>query len=180
MEKGDGLDVEPLVVGGPSVAVDWEAWLRLLDERLVDEHLGPDKVRAVAAHLRTNHSEAVGLVSDRRLRELLAAVPVVELPPAATCTSGGPHDDAGASAWGDGAPSDPAELLYSRGVRAESCTVVLAGRIAVAAGADKFRSNAANWGVLASRIFTDPDYVPDFSAWVVPGPGGGECRYVRL
>ena len=61
-------------------------------------------------------------------------------------------------------PSDPAELLYSRGVRAESCTVVLAGRIAVAAGADKFRSDVANWGVLASRIFTDPDYVPDFSA----------------
>ena len=77
-------------------------------------------------------------------------------------------------------PSDPAELLYSRGVRAESCTVVLAGRIAVAAGADKFRSDVANWGVLASRIFTDPDYVPDFSAWVVSGPGGGECRCVRL
>ena len=48
-------------------------------KRLVDEHLGLDKVRAVATHLWINHPEAVGLVSDRRLWELLAVVPVVYL-----------------------------------------------------------------------------------------------------
>ena len=70
MDKTDGLvDVNDLVaiVARSAHSV----------KRLMDKHLGPDEVCAVAAHLWTNHSKAVDLVSDHRLREILAAVPVV-------------------------------------------------------------------------------------------------------
>jgi hypothetical protein len=48
-------------------------------------------------------------------------------------------------------------------------------------GADKFCSDVSNWGVLASRALTDSEYVPVFSAWVVPNQNGvGGCRCVKL
>ena len=51
----------------------------------------------------------------------------------------------------------------------------------IMSGADKFRSDVSNWGVLASRALTDPEYVPDFSAWVLPNQNGvGGCRCVKL
>ncbi|KAL9191440.1 hypothetical protein ACHAXT_001146 [Thalassiosira profunda] len=160
---------------GSTRAIDWEARLRLLDERLVDERLSPDEVRAVAAHLKTNFSKAVELISDRQLKELLSLVPVTEITPATTCaTEDGGEDDGGV-------PTDCEELVYQRGVAADFCTVVLSGKIMVVSGADKFRSDVSNWGVLASRALTDPSYVPDFSAWVVPNQNGlGGCRCVKL
>lgn len=158
--------------GGSTSAVDWEARLRLLDERLVTEHLSSDEVRAVAAHLKTNYSEAVQLISDRQLKELLSFVPVCQICPAASCTADG----------GDsGVPTDSAELIYERGVSADFCTVVLSGKIMVMSGADKFRSDVSNWGVLASRALTDPSYVPDFTAWVLPNQNSsGGCRAIKL
>lgn len=155
--------------------IDWEARLRLLDERLVDEHLSSDEVRAVSAHLKTNYSKAVELISDKQLKDLLASVPVTEITPALTCAS--PESDA----EDDWVPTDSTELLYERGVPAHFCTVVLTGKITVMSGADKFRSEVSNWGVLATRALTDPSYVPDFTAWVVPNPNGaGGCRIVKL
>jgi len=159
---------------GSSRAIDWEARLRLLDERLVDEHLSSDEVRAVAAHLKTNYSRAVELISDRQLKEVLSSVPVTEISPASTCATGDGGD-------GSGVPTDSSELIYERGVPAEFCTVVLSGKIMVMSGADKFRSDVSNWGVLASRALTDPSYVPDFSAWAVPNQNSsGGCRCVKL
>ncbi|KAL7534709.1 hypothetical protein ACHAXR_008676 [Thalassiosira sp. AJA248-18] len=156
-------------------AIDWEARLRLLDERLVDEHLSSDEVRAVAAHLKTNFSNSVRLISDRQLTELLALVPVSEISPASTCAMENVGDD------GSGVPTDSAELIYERGVPADFCTVVLSGKIMVMSGADKFRSDVSNWGVLASRALTDPSYVPDFSAWVLPNQNStGGCRCIKL
>eukprot|EP00581_Thalassiosira_minuscula_P008146 CAMPEP_0183711932 /NCGR_PEP_ID=MMETSP0737-20130205/7258_1 /TAXON_ID=385413 /ORGANISM="Thalassiosira miniscula, Strain CCMP1093" /LENGTH=807 /DNA_ID=CAMNT_0025940503 /DNA_START=443 /DNA_END=2866 /DNA_ORIENTATION=+ len=177
LEKSSGRD-SPVLGGGvsnrSSRAIDWEARLRLLDERLVDEHLSTDEVRAVAAHLKTNYSKAVELISDRQLKEVLSLIPVTEIPPASTCDTVDGGDDSGV-------PTDTAELIYERGVPAEFCAVVLAGKIMVMSGADKFRSDVSNWGVLASRALTDPSYVPDFSAWVVPNQNGsGGCRCVKL
>eukprot|EP00578_Thalassiosira_sp_NH16_P005185 CAMPEP_0181135914 /NCGR_PEP_ID=MMETSP1071-20121207/32908_1 /TAXON_ID=35127 /ORGANISM="Thalassiosira sp., Strain NH16" /LENGTH=567 /DNA_ID=CAMNT_0023222597 /DNA_START=463 /DNA_END=2163 /DNA_ORIENTATION=- len=77
LEKGTGYD-SPIIEGGVSdvnssyKTIDWESRLRLLDERLVDEHLSSDEVRAVTAHLKTNYSNAVELISDRQLKELLS------------------------------------------------------------------------------------------------------------
>ncbi|KAL3763743.1 hypothetical protein ACHAW5_006187 [Stephanodiscus triporus] len=77
--------------------------------------------------------------------------------------------------------TDSTELIYERGVPANFCTVVLSGKIMVMAGSDKFRSDVSNWGVLASRALTDPAYVPDFSAWVLPNQNGvGGCRCIKL
>ncbi|KAL3799436.1 hypothetical protein HJC23_013891 [Cyclotella cryptica] len=159
-----------------SQGIDWESRLRLLDERLVDEHLSPDEVRAVAAHLKTNYPKAVELISDKQLKGLLASVPVTEIRPAQTCASDECDDDA--CNW---IPTDPAEFLYERGVPADFCTLVLTGKLTVMSGADKFRSDVSNWGVLGTRALTDPSYVPDFSAWVVPTPHGTSgCRCIKL
>jgi metal transporter CNNM len=161
--------------GDSSLAVDWESRLRLLDERLVDEHLRPDEVRAVAAHLKTNFPKAVDLISIKQLQSLLSSVAVIEVKPASSCSTSGGGDDC------SGVPADAAELLYERGVPANFCTVVLSGKIMVMAGADKFRSDVSSWGVLASRALTDPTYSPDFSAWVIPNQNGvGGCRCVKL
>lgn len=182
VEKGIGGRESPVLVGGgvsdrgSARTIDWESRLRLLDERLVDEHLAPEEVRAVAAHLKTNYAKAVDLISDKQLKELLSLVPVSEICPASSCaTEHGPGND------GSGVPSDSAELIYERGVKADFCTVVLSGKIVVLSGADKFRSDVSNWGVLASRALTDPEYVPDFSAWVLPNQNSsGGCRCVKL
>mmetsp|Transcript_5840 Transcript_5840/g.10011 ORF Transcript_5840/g.10011 Transcript_5840/m.10011 type:complete len:901 (-) Transcript_5840:131-2833(-) len=176
LEKSHGHDSSIVGEGGSGSirAIDWEARLRLLDQRLVDEHLSPDEVRAVAAHLKTNYSRAVELISDKQLKEVLSSVPVTEISPASTCATADDGDD-------NGVPTDSSELIYERGVPAEFCTVVLAGKIMVMSGADKFRSDVSNWGVLASRALTDPSYVPDFSAWVVPNQNSsGGCRCVKL
>ncbi|KAL3763742.1 hypothetical protein ACHAW5_006186 [Stephanodiscus triporus] len=72
---------------GSSLAFDWESRLRLLDERPVDEHLRTDEVRAVAAHLKTNYSKAVELISNKQLQSLLSSVPITEVQPASSCTT---------------------------------------------------------------------------------------------
>ena len=78
-------------------------------------------------------------------------------------------------------PTDSAELIYKRGASADFCTVVLSGKIVVMSGADRFKSDVSSWGVLASRALTDPDYVPDFSAWVPPSQNTlGGCRCIKL
>lgn len=157
--------------------IDWEARLRLLDERLVDEHLSPDEVRAVAAHLKTNYSKAMELISDKQLKAFLASAPVTEMSPAKTCCVSEEDDDDECN-W---VPTDHSELLYERGVPADFCTVVLTGKLTVMSGADKFRSDVSNWGVLGTKALTDPSYVPDFSAWVVPtSTESGGCRCIKL
>jgi len=173
----------PSMIGGGAIdprsvgSIDWEARLRLLDERLVDEHLSPEEVKAVAAHLKTNYSNAMKLISDRQLKDLLSMVAVTDITPASTCAT----EDDGDNGDCSGVPTDHAEMLYERGVSADFCTVVLSGKIVVMSGADKFRSNVSNWGVLASRALIDPSYVPDFSAWVVANPSNaGGCRCVKL
>jgi len=181
-DEDDQVDAQ--IVGGGVASerfstrgVDWEARLRLLDERLVDEHLNSDEVRAVAAHLKMNYRKAVELISDRQLKELLSSVPVTEIPPAKSCAMVDGKEDGEEN----GVPTDRSELLYERGVPSDFCTLVLSGKITVMSGADRFRSDVSNWGVLATRALTESAYTPDFSAWVVPNPSGsGGCRCIKL
>jgi hypothetical protein len=160
---------------GTGTSIDWESRLRLLDERLVDEHLSPEEVRAVTAHLKTNYPRAVELISDHQLQELLTTIPVSEIPPAETCHTAVGNDDECS-----GVPEDKAELLYERGVPTDFCTIVLSGKIMVMSGADRFRSDVSNWGVLATRALTDPTYIPDFTAWVLPNSQAHVCRCVKF
>jgi len=138
---------------------DW-ARLRLLDAKLVEKTLADEEVRAVTAHLRTNYSDAVKLLSDRQLARLVAETPVTELQEAERDVS----DDL------------PMDLLYEKGAPSDSCTLILGGKVTVLAGSDNFRADVSSWTVLAPNALTDPTFRPDFTAYVSSGP----CRALRI
>ena len=138
---------------------DW-ARLRLLDAKIVDETLSTEEVKAVSAHLRTNHPSAVELLSDRQLTRMVAETAVTELPAA--------EQELGVDL--------PADLLYEKGTSADSCTLILGGKVTVLSGQDNFRSDVSSWSVLAATALADATYQPDFSAYVSSGP----CRCLKF
>ena len=134
---------------------DWGK-LRLLDAKITDEMLSEDEVRAVSAHLKTNYSEYMALLSDRQLAKLVATTRVSEFPTAE-------------QEFGELLPKD---LLYEKGVSADFCTLILNGKVAVLVGSDNFRSEVSSWSVLGIKSLSDTSYTPDFTAFVSNGP----CR----
>ena len=138
---------------------DWGR-LRLLDSKIVDETLSYEEAKAVVAHLRTNYSEAVSLLSDKQLFRLVSETSVTELPTA--------KQEVGFQV--------PNDLIYEAGVPTDVCTLILSGKVTVLAGADKFRSDVSSWSVLASSALTEVSYAPDFTAFVSSGP----CRCLRF
>lgn len=142
-----------------SADFDW-ARLRLLDAKLVDETLADEEVKAVTAHLRTNYADAVELLSDGQLRRLIAETPVTELQEAK-------------QEVGDDLPTD---LLYEKDIAADFCTLILSGKVTVLAGAENFRADVSSWSVLAPNALTDPNFTPDFTAYVSSDP----CRVLRF
>jgi len=137
---------------------DW-ARLRLLDSKIVDETLSEEEVKAVTAHLRTNHGQAVDLLSDKQLTRMIAETPVTEL----------------AEAEMEVGMDLPDDVLYKKGVPSDVCTLILGGRVTVLAGSDNFKSDVSSWAVLASTALANANYVPDFSAYV-----SEKCRCLRL
>lgn len=141
------------------VDFDW-ARLRLLDAKIVDETLAAEEVRAVTAHLSTNYSDAVSILSETQLRRLVASTPVTELKAA--------EQEVGADL--------PKDLLYEKDQPADFCTLILSGKVTVLAGAENFRADVSSWSVLAPNALTDPTFAPDFTAFVSSDP----CRVLRL
>jgi len=139
------------------------ASLRLLDAKIVDQTLSEEEVKAVAAHLRTNHRETVTDLSDRQLPRMIAATPVVELPVS-------PSREIGQLL-----PSS--NLMYEKNVPSDVCTLLLGGKVTVVAGAENFKSDVSSWTVLGSGALQNNDYTPDFSAYV---SGSGPCRCLRF
>jgi hypothetical protein len=137
---------------------DWGR-LRLLDAKLVDETLSLEEAKAVVAHLRTNYSDAVSLLSDHQLFRLVSETSVTELP-------------AAEQQLGTDVPKD---LMYEKGVTTDICTLILSGKVTVLAGSDQFRSDVSSWTVLASSALTEVSYSPDFTAFV-----SGPCRCLRF
>jgi len=138
-----------------SADFDW-ARLRLLDSKLVDETLADEEVKAVTAHLRTNYADAVELLSEGQLRRLVAQTPVTQLQEA--------KQEVGESL--------PTDLLYEKDKPADCCTLILSGKVTVLAGAENFRADVSSWSVLAPNALTDPNFSPDFTAYVSSDP----CR----
>lgn len=138
---------------------DWGR-LRLLDSKIVDETLSYEETKAVVAHLRTNYSDAVSLLSNHQLFRLVSETSVSELPSA--------EQKVGSDV--------PEDLMYEEGKPTDICTLILSGRVTVLAGADRFRSDVSSWTVLASSALTIPSYVPDFTAFVSSGP----CRCLQF
>ena len=139
--------------------LDW-AKLSLLDEKITEDLLTNDEAKAVTAHLRTNYSDAVTLLSDHQLNKFVASTRVSEIPTAV-------------QEYGEALPND---LLYEKGVKADKCTLILSGKVAILVGKDNFRSDVSSWSVLAIRALADKTYAPDFSAYISNGP----CRCLRF
>lgn len=138
---------------------DW-ARLRLLDSKITDQMLSRDEVKAVCAHLRTNHGQSISELSDVQLKTFVASQKVCDFNEAEQEVT----------------EALPSELLYSKGEVTNLCTLILSGKVTVLAGIDGFRSDAGAWTVLGSQALTQSDYKPDFSAYVSTGP----CRCLRL
>jgi Mg2+/Co2+ transporter CorC len=134
---------------------EW-ARLRLLDAKIVDEMLSYCEARAVCAHLRMNHTDAVKLLTDTQLERLVSDTSVSNLP-TATRELGNDLPD---------------ELMYEKGVSSHVCTLILGGKITIVVGNDDFRSDISSWALLGTKALMDPLYVPDFTAYVSDGP----CR----
>ena len=141
------------------VDFDW-ARLRLLDAKIVDETLAEEEVKAVTAHLRTNYSDAVSILSETQLRRLVSETPVTELKAA--------EQEVGADL--------PKDLMYEKDKPTDCCTLILSGKVTVLAGAENFRADVSSWSVLAPNALTDPNFAPDFTAFVSSDP----CRVLRL
>lgn len=138
---------------------EW-ARLRLLDTQLVDELLSPSEAHAVAAHFRMNYSEAVKLLTDTQLTRLVATTPIVTLETAAR----------------ELGKELPEELLYTKGIPSDTCTLILGGKVSVFVGAENFQSDLSSWAVMGISAIQSGEFVPDFTAFVSDGP----CRCLRL
>jgi metal transporter CNNM len=134
---------------------EW-ARLRLLDAKIVDEMLSHTEARAVCAHLRMNHTDAVKLLTDTQLERLVSETSVSNLP----------------TATRELGKELPNELMYEKGVNSHICTLILGGKITIVVGNDDFRSDISSWALLGTKSLMDPLYVPDFTAYVSDGP----CR----
>jgi metal transporter CNNM len=158
-------ETDAFLDGSHAVKLDREdalkfARLRLLDSKIVDERLTLDETKAVTAHLWKNHSSVVSLLTENQLQRLVAETPVSILPTAT-------------QKIGEALPAD---LLYQKGVSSDVCTLILAGKVCVLVGQDQFRSDVSSWSLLGAGALKDPDYAPDFSAYVSDGP----CRCLRF
>ena len=135
--------------------------LDLLDDKLNENLLSPEEINAIAAHLCTNfgifkQAPSTGAaISVEDVKALLANT----VKHALTLTR--------AAAETDPQPAK-SDYVYTRQRPATKLTVVLSGKLSVAAGKDAFRSEAGPWTVLGADALSEEEgsYLPDFSAFI--------------
>jgi metal transporter CNNM len=140
-------------------AFEW-AKLRLLGSTIVDQKLTYTETKAITAHLLANYPKAVSQLTPTQLHYLVSET-VISVFPAATREIG---------------KDIPKDLLYEQGVRSNVCTLILSGKVTVITGADEFRSDVSFWTLLGISALHDPQYTPDFTAFVCNGP----CRCLQF
>jgi hypothetical protein len=136
------------------------ARLRLLHSKIVDEALSLEETKAVAAHLSKNYSGLVSILTEHQLYRMIATTVVSVLPTA--------EQEVGQQL--------PSHLMYEMGKPADTCTLILSGKVTVLVGRDAFRSDVPSWSLLAAGALEDPAFTPDFTAFVSSGP----CRCLRI
>ena len=136
------------------------ARLRLLNAKIVDSRLSNEEALVVTAHLRNNFVHVVASLSEAQLHRLVSESPVVVYPTAV-------------EEFGKTLPSD---LIYVKDDPIDLCTLILSGKVTVLVGVDQFRSDVSSWSLLGAGALENPNYVPDFSAFVSNGP----CRCIRI
>jgi metal transporter CNNM len=130
------------------------ALLRLLDSKLTERTLAPEEVGAVTKHLRIHHGDTFAhevngvVITEAMIRRMIEQSMIVAYEP---------HKADGTD-----------NFIYLRGEVTTYCTIVLTGKLEIAAGRDGFRSFASAWSVLAPQSLTAKNgaYKPDFSAVV--------------
>lgn len=132
---------------------EW-AKLRLLGSRIVDEKLSYTETKAVAAHLLTNYPKAVEYLTENQVHRLITDT-VVTILPTATRELG---------------KELPNDLLYEKNSPSDVCTLILSGKVTVIAGLDEIRTDVSSWTVVGIGALRDPNYTPDFTAFVCNGP----------
>lgn len=158
-------ETDAFVDGSHSVKLDREdafnfARLRLLNSKIVDSRLPTEEAQVVTAHLRNNYSHVVASLSDAQLHRLVSESPVVVYPTATL----------------DYGKTLPSDLIYVKDDPIDLCTLILSGKVTVLVGVDQFRSDVSSWSLLGAGALENPNYVPDFSAFVSNGP----CRCIRI
>mmetsp|Transcript_60589 Transcript_60589/g.72827 ORF Transcript_60589/g.72827 Transcript_60589/m.72827 type:complete len:218 (-) Transcript_60589:509-1162(-) len=93
------------------------------------------------------------------------------------------HDSAIAEDNNESSAHPKEEILYSKGVISDTCTLILSGKIVISAGKDNFQSDAGPWSLIAATALVDSSYAPDFSACVKNATdvssSGGQKQIVR-
>ena len=135
--------------------------LDLLDSKLNENLLSPEEINAIAAHLTTNYSvfkckpgtEEPIDVEDVKALVAHGVKHALTLKREATETSPAPAK---------------VDYVYTRHRPATRLTLVLSGKLSVAAGKDAFRSEAGPWTVLGADALSEDEgsYLPDFSAFI--------------
>eukprot|EP00531_Pseudo-nitzschia_arenysensis_P009175 CAMPEP_0116145954 /NCGR_PEP_ID=MMETSP0329-20121206/16900_1 /TAXON_ID=697910 /ORGANISM="Pseudo-nitzschia arenysensis, Strain B593" /LENGTH=731 /DNA_ID=CAMNT_0003641657 /DNA_START=184 /DNA_END=2379 /DNA_ORIENTATION=- len=138
---------------------EW-ARLRLLDSKIVDEMLSASEIGAVTAHLKTNHSQPFGLLTDSQLHRLVSSTAVTTLP----------------TATHEMDKELPNDLLYEKNVPSDTFTLILSGKVTIFVGSENFRSDISSWSVLGGKALEDTQWAPDYSAFVSDGP----CRFIQI
>mmetsp|Transcript_31269 Transcript_31269/g.36087 ORF Transcript_31269/g.36087 Transcript_31269/m.36087 type:complete len:87 (-) Transcript_31269:402-662(-) len=72
------------------------------------------------------------------------------------------HDSAIAEDNNESSAHPKEEILYSKGVISDTCTLILSGKIVISAGKDNFQSDAGPWSLIAATAFVDSSFAPDF------------------
>jgi len=138
---------------------EW-AKLRLLGGDVIDEHLSYTETKAITAHLMTNYPRAVALLTESQVHRLIAET-VVTVFPTATRELG---------------KELPNDLIYEKNVPSNVCTLILSGKVTVISGDDEIRTDVSSWTLMGIGALRDPNYKPDFTAFVSDGP----CRCLRI
>ncbi|KAG5182278.1 hypothetical protein JKP88DRAFT_269955 [Tribonema minus] len=135
--------------------------LHLLNASTTENKLSREEASAVAAHLSAN-VEQFGALSKEAVTAVVAASTVVTLRREASA----------------GAAPAAADYLYRRGRVSTACTLVLTGRLTVAAGRDAFQSESGPWSVLGADalLAAEGAYRPDFSASI----SSDQLRVIRM
>ncbi|CAM9847931.1 unnamed protein product [Chrysoparadoxa australica] len=126
--------------------------LKLLNASAQEESLSSDEARAITAHLCANVAQFKTLTTDQ-VTDIVMASPVIDMKRSAK----------------DGV-AEPAmeDVLYRRGKASTTCTLVLTGKLKVAAAKDGFMSDAGPWSVLGADALVDEEgaFKPDFTAYI--------------
>lgn len=140
--------------------------------------LSPQEIQVVAAHLKSNVSEVVELVGEDpgALQAYVSECSVIEIdeayleahpsaPGASATSSSSSSSSTAASSSSQSKAGAQKTLFFKRGEPANTCILILSGKVEILAGREGFKLELGAWAVLGQQVLTSPEngYIPDFS-----------------